>query len=666
VSATANVVFVHHANQFIITDGYANRDGISVIAEGYERVLRRHEELDIPAGLHLSGTLLEALAWYRPRFLVLVKSLIDKGVISLIGGTYAENVMTEWPDGFNRRQLVELFALYDDLLGCPPQAISTFWLPERVWDERLAEVLADPTLPNGGYRAVLLDDRLWFSPEPDYERSPRARFDAAGPYESPGPVGISESPAGPRSVCRIAGGRGLLAVPISADLRYCIPPRGPQDWARIKRKCVESLGELVVFADDLERTAGVGGWADHSHAFGRLLGWVASNRSCAVARRIDEVIAPSDEISSARVHRGTFCELEREWGAGDDYRGWTGSPAWAPYKRIYEHTISAVRTAEEAGADKGLVELAWKHVLASSHETGWQDPLPGEAGRAPAPWARAVASHSRAALVMVDAARRLPVATTPLVEIVDVDEDGHQEIVLSNGDCYAAITPRFGARLVYMFHRITGGYTLSVGNPTDHWNFQQSLNRHMDRPPNHPCAFTDAGGENDPYDVCGFFATDNAAGITLENVGAGSLRGLRKSFLLLAAPPGIVVCYRTPDHGNFITQTCLSPDYCSLLRTGRRNLRERRGGAWTALTNRDVTVWLGTAVDEITVDPQRPDHDVGHGINYVLRCETSHAHIAIGWDNVNDEVCRDLLESGRKIVHTRVEVAGKRELEGVY
>jgi hypothetical protein len=207
---------------------------------------------------------------------------------------------------------------------------------------------------------------------------------------------------------------------------------------------------------------------------------------------------------------------------------------------------------------------------------------------------------------------------------------------------------------------------LSVGNPTDHWNFQQSLNRHMDRPPNHPCAFTDAGGENDPYDVCDLFATDNSAGISLENVGAGSLRGLRKSFLLLTAPRGLVVCYEATDDRNIVTQTCLSPDYCSLLRNGRRNLHERRGSSWTALTNRDVTVWVGTVVDEIIVDPKPPDHDVGHGINYTLLGESSHAHIAIGWDNVGDEACRDLLEVGRRIVHARLEVAGKRELEGVH
>jgi starch synthase len=656
MSEPAQLVFVHHANQFLITDGYVNRDGISRIAEGYERILLRHEEAGVPAGLHISGTLLEALAWYRPRFLELVKRLIDRGVISLIGGTYADNVMTEWPPDFNRRQLVETFASYDDLLGCPPEDVTTFWLPERVWDEDLSRVLTDTTLPNSGYRAVLLDDRLLFSPEPGYDHSPRARFDATGPYE----VGVPESSGDTARVCRIAG-TDLLAIPISADLRYWVPPRGPRDWARIKRRMTGSPNDLFVFADDLERTAGVGGWQDNSGGFCRLLDWVASGSLPVAVRSVHDIIDRGD-VRETRVHRGAFFELERTWRAGDDYRGWTGSEAWAPCKRIYDHVLATVRAAEGSGADPRLVELAWKHLLASAHETGWHDPVPGEATRAPAPWATALASHSRAALVMVDAGRRLLVTTSASVAIEDVDDDGDNEIALHNRGCYALITPRFGARLLYMFHRADAGSALSVGNPTDHWNFQQSLNRHMECPPNHPCAFTDAGGENDPYVVADVLDASDAAGVELVNAGAGPLRGLRKAFLLLDSPPGIVVCYRMPGAYDVETQVCLSPDYLALLRTGRRRLQTRHGNGWTAVANHGVRVWFGSETESV-VDVVPTQHAVGHGIGHALRCEASHFHIAIGWGDVNDDICRELLAAGARRIHSLVKVEGSHEQE---
>ena len=42
-----------------------------------------------------------------------------------------------------------------------PDELGVFWVPERVWDtDKLAPTLTDGTLPNGGYRQVLLDDRV--------------------------------------------------------------------------------------------------------------------------------------------------------------------------------------------------------------------------------------------------------------------------------------------------------------------------------------------------------------------------------------------------------------------------------------------------------------------------------------------------------------------------
>ena len=659
----SRLLFVHHANQFLITDGYDNRDGISSIADGYERILRRHDELGVPAGLHLSGTLLEALAWYRPQFIDLVKRLIEKGVLTPIGGTYADNVMTEWPADFNRRQLLELFALYDDLFDFPPDAVTTFWLPERVWDERLADVLRDKTLPNNGYRAVLLDDRLQFSPDPEYRNSARERFDATGPYGGAGARDAStleDASAGPYRIV----GSDLLAIPISADLRYWVPPRSPIEWTRIKRRFAASSGKLLVFADDLERTAGVGGWEGDGRPFCKLLEWVAAD-STVTPQSVDGLLAESVDVPEARVRRGTFFELEQMWGAGDDYRGWTGGAAWAPYKRIYDRVLHAVCGADHSDADQRLVELAWKHLLASSHETGWHDPIEGETRRFPAPWTKALASHSRAALVMVDAAHRLSAASIATFEIEDVDEDGDREVVLYNGECYAMITPRFGARLLYMIHRSSDGCAMSMGNPTDHWNFQQSLNRHMERPPNHPCGLTDAGGENDHYDIRHIQAADATACVSLENVGAGPLRGLRKSYILMDSPPGIVVCYRNPGDCDVTTQLCLSPDYLSLLRCGRRKLRVHHGRAWTSISNGDVNVWFGSDVDDGTMNVVTTPHDVGHGITHALSCGTSHFHIAIAWGEVDDDVCHALLGEGSRRVHSLLGPTEEHELEAV-
>jgi hypothetical protein len=67
--------FVHHANQYLITEGYENRPGLKAILGspcaniGLERVLHLHRVYRIPANIHVSGTLLEAIAWHVPAFL---------------------------------------------------------------------------------------------------------------------------------------------------------------------------------------------------------------------------------------------------------------------------------------------------------------------------------------------------------------------------------------------------------------------------------------------------------------------------------------------------------------------------------------------------------------------------------------------------------------------
>jgi hypothetical protein len=67
--------FVHHANQYLITEGYENRPGLKAILGspcaniGLGRVLHLHRVYRIRANIHVSDTLLEAIAWHVPAFL---------------------------------------------------------------------------------------------------------------------------------------------------------------------------------------------------------------------------------------------------------------------------------------------------------------------------------------------------------------------------------------------------------------------------------------------------------------------------------------------------------------------------------------------------------------------------------------------------------------------
>src|SRR5262249_5083383 len=159
-------------------------------------------------------------------------------------------------------------------------------------------------------------------------------------------------------ICRIADGNGLVVVPMSANLRYWVPPLFPDHWRRLE-ETVESLAQhggpdtVLVYADDMEKTAGVGGWGtdaiERYDAFprraacgrsGPFPGGVAP-RQGVVPVRLRDGLAGHPPREERVLEAGTFFELAREWHAGEDYRGWSESAAWLPYN----HHMMAARDA---------------------------------------------------------------------------------------------------------------------------------------------------------------------------------------------------------------------------------------------------------------------------------------------------------------------------------
>lgn len=152
------IAFVHHANQYIITNGYQNRKGLDELvgasgsSRGYLKVLDVHKAYRIPLNLHLSGTLLEALLWHRQDFLVALRELKQEGLVHFIGSSYGQNIMRFFSTEHNLRQLNEELGLYRDHLGVCPREVTAFWPPERIWDtKKLAHVLTDSSLLNPSY-----------------------------------------------------------------------------------------------------------------------------------------------------------------------------------------------------------------------------------------------------------------------------------------------------------------------------------------------------------------------------------------------------------------------------------------------------------------------------------------------------------------------------------
>jgi hypothetical protein len=289
-------------------------------------------------------------------------------------------------------------------------------------------------------------------------------------------------------------------------------------------------------------------------------------------------------------------------------------------------------------------------LLASAYETAWHDTDRPE--RPPAAWAKALASHARAATVLAAAATWFTRRDRPLgVEQVDIDEDGDVEVVLRNEKLFAVFAPTHGGRLVYLAVCGPDGGALVVGNPTDDWNCQESLNRYMDVPANHPGALADLGSVHDRFEVT-VWAEDGLVAVELEDVQPDSpVCGLRKRVLLGAGSTALLIGYELPlDVEALTVETCLSPDYYRLLRNGVGALHRLGGRTWRGASTGAVTVWVARAVDEDTswCAPAESESGPGHGLLLRLRADTRRFHLLMGVGPMDDDTAWPAVLAGRE------------------
>jgi len=596
----ASLALIHHANQFLITNGYENREGIADIVgwrdggQGMAAILKLHAEYKIPLNLHVSGTLLESIAWHCPSFLGELRDHLASGLVELVGSCYGQNIMRFFSPEYNQRQLQEELWLYESLLGWDPHKVTVFWPPERVWEtRRMAPVLRDATLRNGGYRYVVLDDRALFSHSDP--KLPRMLVDG----------GLQWSPE-MFQAHEIENGLGLIALPIATRLRRSVPPKDAEDW-----QCAESELEallvhgseancenlLAVYADDMEKVIGVWG-AEAPARYREFLEWI-SQKDWITPVKLGEWASNNAVAGRRPIEIATFDELANEFEAGEGYEQWFHSDLWKPYREHFEWATNRVKECKDAGADAALIELAEKQLLVSNWETAWHTPKSGPHGDPehagqPSPWARALTSHSRHAAVTAEAA--LWARNTDGLahaESRDVDHDGEPDLVLRNGAWFALCSPRWGGRIISLYSISSGRGALTVGNPCDDWNFLEDLNQFMETPRNHPGAFADVGFENDEHSW-EVLQEGETARVRLVNIQQGSqARGLEKIFQFSALAPVLEVHYVLPAGlPRLSVETGLSPDYLHLLRTGSSTVSSTEGPGYRGLKSNGVSVIL--------------------------------------------------------------------------
>lgn len=547
------------------------------------------------ANIHLSGTLLEAIAWHEPACLALFRDLYLDGLLEIVGSAYGQNIMRFFSHRHNVCQLNEGLESYRRHLGVDPSCVKSFWPPERVWDtRRMSPALRDDALVNGGFDHVFVDDRILYSDVGN--PSPRHLHDLRGQWD-PALFHCYE----------IAGGHSLTALPIAGNLRHCIPPRTSEDLRRVEKQLTWIRGIdpaqhradfLAVYGDDMEKPAAIGWDAAGPSQFETFLKWIKEN-GWVKPVKVSDWAASARIAPSVVIEPGTYQELAVEFGAGEAYENWILDRRWDAYRVYFEWSEGRVACLKALGANGRLIELAEKHLLASSWETAWHTPIGGAHGDAnsdggPSGSSRAVASHSRHAAVIAEAAFwQSHKDGRSHCYFYDIDNDGDEELILKNERLFAVFSPQHGGRLIALFSVEGEDGFMVVGNPSDDWNLKEELNGYMDVPRNHPGALADVQYEHDSYQTR-ILKHEALASAEMANVQPGSkARGLIKTVSLLSyQEDSLQVGYSLPSHLNKLEVECgLSPDYLGLLRegygmlvpyeeSGARGWRTTRLAAW--------------------------------------------------------------------------------------
>jgi len=182
-------------------------------------VLARHPK--IPAAIHHSGCLLDALEARRPEYVERLRELVARGQVEPLTGGYYEPILPVIPEADRLGQIAKLSGWIRERLGAEPAGA---WLAERVWEPSLAATLAD-----AGVAYTLVDD---------------SHFLATGLHEDEltGPFVTEDQ------------GKSVRVFPIAKRLRYLIPFEDPEETVAYLRACAETVpGSIAVLGDDGEK-----------------------------------------------------------------------------------------------------------------------------------------------------------------------------------------------------------------------------------------------------------------------------------------------------------------------------------------------------------------------------------------------------------------------------
>lgn len=404
-------------------------------------VLKQHPQVKVT--LHYSGCLLEWLENRHPEFLGMIRELVSRGQVEILGGGFYEPILAVIP---HEDRCAQIRMLSHFLAECCGQVPRGLWLAERVWEPTIVTALV-----RSGIEYVLVDDFHFicagFAPEELY-----------GYY-------LTEEEGEP-----------LAIFPIDSRLRYLTPFQAVEKtMGYLMAVHRQDEDQCAVIVDDGEK---YGSWPD-TYDWVYRQGWLESffsaleeNRSWIETLTFTEVlgrIPPRGRVylpSASYFEMSQWAlpakkalelgrlqqELERE-GKLERYRPFLRGGIWKNFlvkypesNLMHKKMLDLSRRAKQAPASPAR-EAAQRAVYrAQSNDAYWH----GVFGGIYLPHLRqAVYRHLLEAEEWLDRLEQEGKAQKALTScrLVDIDSDGRLEVMVNTPRCTFGIAAHRGGQV---------------------------------------------------------------------------------------------------------------------------------------------------------------------------------------------------------------------------
>ena len=205
----------------------------------------------IRMSLHYTGPLLEWFEDNEPEFFTLLRELVERSQVELVGGGFYEPILSMIPENDAQAQIAYTNKYLEDAFGVTPKGL---WCAERIWDPGIPKKVA-----GNGMEYTLLDDSHFLF-------AGLSAKDIHGYY-------ITERE-----------GHSLKAFPIDMHLRYLIPFRQPHEVVEYLLELKHRGIRVTTYGDDGEK---FGMWPG-THKWVIEEGWLR--------HFFDEIAKNSDQI----------------------------------------------------------------------------------------------------------------------------------------------------------------------------------------------------------------------------------------------------------------------------------------------------------------------------------------------------------------------------------